>query len=95
VGKEESRLVMIPFAQLCIPRFGDTTSGVIQEAAKGAHGPVVLKGSAEERVALPRGEAETPAKDIVEISRVMHSATEYKCSVAIARYEELRRRSAS
>ena len=65
--------------------FGNTTPGVIQEAAKGAHGPVVPQGGAEERVALPRREVEAPAKGIVERGCCMHTATEYKGSVAIAR----------
>ena len=66
--------------------FGNTASSVIQEAAKGAHGPIVPHSGAEEHIALPRGEVEASAKGIVEIARVMHTATEYKPSVAIARH---------
>jgi hypothetical protein len=63
--------------------FGDPAPGVIQEAAQGAHGPIVRQGSAEERLALRRGEGEAPAKGIVEVGCVIYDATEYKCSVTI------------
>jgi hypothetical protein len=66
--------------------FRNTAPRVIQETAKGAHGPIVPQRGAEKRVALPRGEVEAAAKGIIEIDCVMHTATEYKPSVAIARY---------
>src|SRR5207245_4195938 len=75
--------------------FRNTAPGVIQEAAKGAHEPIVPHGGAEECVALPTSEVGAPAKGIVKLGRCMHTATGYKCSVAIARYRDLRRRSAS
>jgi hypothetical protein len=65
--------------------FRDTAPRVIQEAAKGTHGPVVPHGGAEERLARSRGEIEAPAEGIVEVGRVINTATGYKCSVAIAR----------
>ena len=58
--------------------FGDTAPGVIEDATKGAHGPIVPQGGAEERVALPRCEVQAPAKGIVEIGRVMYNGTGYK-----------------
>jgi hypothetical protein len=51
----------------------------------------VPQGGAEERGALPRGEREMLAEGILEIGCVMHDATEYKRSVAIARQGELKR----
>ncbi len=66
--------------------FRNSAPRVIQEAAQGAHGPIVPQGGAEERLALPRREVEASAKGIIEIGCVMHAATGYKCSVAIARH---------
>src|SRR5262249_58634710 len=65
--------------------FGETAPGVIEDATKGAHGPIVSQGGAEERLALCWGEVEAPPKRIIEISRVTHNATGYKNSVTIAR----------
>jgi hypothetical protein len=70
--------------------FRDTAPSVIQEATKGAHGPSVPQGGAEERIPLPRGEIEASAKGIIKIGRVRHTATRYKCAVAIARQGTLR-----
>jgi hypothetical protein len=64
--------------------FGETAPGVIEDATKGAHGPIVPQGGAEERVALSRGEVQAPAKGIIEIGRIMHNGTGYKDSVTIA-----------
>ena len=75
--------------------FGNTASRVIQEAAKGAYETIMPQGSTEKRVALARGEGEASTNSIVEVSCVIHAATGYKCSVAITRYRELRRRGAS
>jgi hypothetical protein len=60
------------------------------EAAKGMHGPIVPQGGAEKHIALPRGKGEASAKGIVERGCFMHTATGYKCSVAIARHGALR-----
>jgi hypothetical protein len=57
--------------------FGNTAPRVIQEAAKGAHGPIVPQGSVEEYLALPRGEIEASTKGIIEIGCFMHIATDY------------------
>jgi hypothetical protein len=70
--------------------FGDTAPGIIQKATKGAHGPIVPQGGAEERITLPRSEVEAPAKGIIEIGCVIHDATGYKCSVVMARQGEPR-----
>ena len=70
----------------CRSRRASVKLSVTQGAANGAHGPIVPQDGAEERVALPRGEVEASAKGIVEIGCVMHTATEYKPSVAIARH---------
>jgi hypothetical protein len=64
-------------------------------AEKGAHELIVPQSSAEKRVALSRGEVKAPAKSIVEIGCVMHTATGYKHSGAIARYGALRWRGIS
>jgi len=45
--------------------FRDTASGIIQEAAKGAHLLVVLARLGEGGLALAWGEVETPAEGIV------------------------------
>src|SRR5262249_7007676 len=65
--------------------FGETAPGVIEDATKGAHRPIVSQGGMEERLALFGGEVEAPAKRIIEISCVTHNATGYKNSVTIAR----------
>jgi hypothetical protein len=69
-------------------RFRETAPGVIHEAAQGAYGPLILQGGAEKRIALPRGEVEAPATGVVERGCVMHTATGYKRSVAMARPRE-------
>ena len=58
---------------------------LLQDAPKGAHGPIGPQGGMEERIALSWGEIETPPEGLIERSRVMHSATGYKYSVPIAR----------
>jgi hypothetical protein len=68
-----------------VESFGETAPGVIEDATKGAHRPIVSQGGAEERLALFGGEVEAPPKRIIEISRVMHTATGYKNSVTMAR----------
>src|SRR5215471_143637 len=68
-----------------VERFGDTAPGVIEDATKGTHRPIRSEGGAEERLALSWGKVKAPPKRIIEISRVMHSATGYKNSVTIAR----------
>src|SRR5215510_15101416 len=65
--------------------FGEPAPGVIEDATKGTHRPIVPQGGTEERLALPWGEVEAPPKRIIEISRVMHNVTGYKNSVTIAR----------
>src|SRR5262249_52529954 len=65
--------------------FGETTPGVIEDATKGAHRPIVPQGGAEECLALFGGEVEAPPKRIIEISGITHNATGYKNSVTIAR----------
>ena len=68
--------------------FGDTTPSVIEDATKGAHGPIVPHHGTEERVTRPRGKVEPPAKCIVKIGRFIHNETEYKLSVALSRYAD-------
>src|SRR5215510_9855769 len=65
--------------------FGETAPGVIEDATKSAHRPIVPQGGAEERLALPWGEVEAPPKRIIEISGVTHNEPGYKNSVTIAR----------
>src|SRR5262249_44026816 len=65
--------------------FGETAPGVIEDATKGAHRPIVSQGGAEERLALFGGEVEAPPKRIIEISGVTHNEPGYKNSVTIAR----------
>jgi len=52
--------------------------------------PIVPQGGAEERIAFPMGEGEGPAKGIVETDYCMHTATGYKCSVAVLRHGKLK-----
>src|SRR5262249_1000389 len=65
--------------------FGNTAPGVIEDATKGTHRPIVPQAGAEERLALFGGEVEAPPKRIIEISGVTHHEPGYKNSVTIAR----------
>jgi len=65
--------------------FGDPAPSVIKDATKGAHGPIVSHGGAEERIALSWSQVEASTKRIIEISCVMHNGTRDKDSITIAR----------
>ena len=71
--------------------FGETAAGIIQDAAKSAHVPVVLHGGGQEGVALGGCEVKAPTEGIVEWGRGIHHATGYKDSVTIASPRILKR----